>query len=69
MPAFILRGLVYKNRDVMPRLYKALVRPHLEYCEQFWAANPRKDALALERVQRTFTKMIPGMIELTCGTV
>ena len=37
---------------------------HLEYCEQLWAPYLRKDVLALERVQRRFTKMIPGMKSL-----
>ena len=46
------------------RLYKALVRPHLEYCEKFWVPYPRKDVLALERVQRRFTRMIPGIKSL-----
>eukprot|EP00061_Rhincodon_typus_P001313 g14402.t1 len=47
------------------RLYKALVRPHLEYCEQFWAPYLRKGVLALERAQRRFMRMIPGMKGLT----
>eukprot|EP00061_Rhincodon_typus_P001293 g14310.t1 len=42
-----LRGLEYKSRDVILRRYKALVSPHLEYCEQFWASYVRKDTLAL----------------------
>ena len=35
--AFMSRGLEYKSRDVLLRLYKALVSLHLEHCEQFWA--------------------------------
>ncbi|XP_072107366.1 uncharacterized protein [Mobula birostris] len=61
MLAFISRGIEYRNRDVMLRLYKVLVRPHLEYCGQFWSPYLRKDVLTLERVQRRFTRMIPGM--------
>ncbi|XP_051873382.1 RNA-directed DNA polymerase from mobile element jockey isoform X2 [Pristis pectinata] len=61
MLAFISRGIVYKSKDVLMRLYAALVRPHLEYCVQFWAPHLRKDVLTLERVQRRFTRMIPGM--------
>ena len=49
----------------MLTLYKALVRSHLEYCEQFWAPYLRRDVLALERVQRSFTRMIPGVKSLT----
>ena len=59
------RGLEYKSRDGLLRLHKALVRPHLEDCERFWALNLRKDVLALERVQRRFTRMIPGIKSLS----
>jgi len=46
----------------MLQLYKTLVQPHLEYCVQFWSPNYRKDVEALERVQRRFTRMLPGMV-------
>ena len=45
-------------------LYKALVRPILEYCCLVWSPTKISEIQAIENVQRAFTRKIYGMSEL-----
>lgn len=61
--AFIGRGIGYKSQNVIMQLCRTLGRLHLECCVQFLRApHYRKDMQALPRVQRGFTRKMPGLV-------
>ena len=61
----IRRNITYKGKKLIIPLYKAIVRPHLEYCIQAWRPYCKKDIDTLERIQRRATKMIPELRDLS----
>ena len=44
----IRRNITYKDKKLIIPLYKAIVRPHLEYCIQAWRPYHKKDIDTLE---------------------
>ena len=44
----------------MTKLYKSLVRPHLDYCSSVWRPHLQKDINLLENVQKRATRMVEG---------
>jgi hypothetical protein len=43
------RTVVFRSPEVLTRLYKSLVRPHLEYCVSAWSPHYGKDQERLEK--------------------
>ena len=71
MIGWISRNVIDRSREVMLLVYKALIRPHVEYCVQIWTPTARQGnwptILALEKVQRKFTRLIEGVGVLPYG--
>ena len=42
-------------------LYKALIRPHLEYASTVWSVIYKKDCISIENVQRRATRLLHGL--------
>jgi ribonuclease P/MRP protein subunit RPP40 len=61
----IKRNVRSRDRDVIMRLYKGIVRPLLEYGIQAWRPYKMGDIAMMERVQRRATKMIYGLWRVT----
>eukprot|EP00061_Rhincodon_typus_P017246 g45856.t1 len=61
MLAFIGQCIEDRRWKVMLQLYWALVRLLLEHCMQFWSPCYRKDVVKLEKVEKSFTRMLLGL--------
>ena len=48
----IRRTIIYKEKQLIASMYKAIVRPYLEYCIQAWRPYRKKDIDKLERIRR-----------------
>ena len=50
------------------RLYKALVRPHLDFADIIYFPTTKKNKQIVENVQRRATRLVPGFKELDYET-
>ena len=50
---------------VFINVYKGLIRPHLEFCNQAWYPRLKKNTRLIENVQRRATQMVQGLQTLS----
>jgi hypothetical protein len=58
---FVSRNFHCRDKEIIMPIYKAMIRPLVEFAVQFWSPHFRKDIDKLERIQRRITKMIPEL--------
>ena len=64
LSGMLLRNLTCRCTEILVPLFKALIRPHLEYGNAVWCPYLKKDIKRVEQIQRDFTKKIDGMSNL-----
>ena len=52
MMGLIRRSFIHLDEEMSLKLYKVLVRPHLEYVNVIWYPTKIKDITSIENVQR-----------------
>ena len=61
----IFRVFTTRNSDFLVKMYITFVRSRLEYASEIWSPFLAQDIDLIERIQKAFTKRIPGMQNLT----
>jgi hypothetical protein len=61
MLGIIRRTFTCIDKDIFTRLYKTLVRPHLEYGNCIWSPRLKRQSAEIEKVQRRATKLVHGL--------
>ena len=59
--SLIVRMFDYIEKDSFILLFKALIRPHVEYGNAIWHPFLRKDIESIEKVQKPATKLVPEL--------
>jgi len=58
MIRLIKRNFIHTDSRTFVMLYKALVRPHVEYANSIWSPYKKGDIEAIEKVQKRATKLV-----------
>jgi len=58
MIGLIKRNFIHMDSRTFVRLYKAPVRPHVEYANSIWSPYKKGDTKAIEKVLKRATKLV-----------
>jgi len=64
---FISRNFFHCTRRVKEQLYKALVKPHLQYASSAWNPGTKKNKDLLEKVHRRAARFVKGDYQRTAS--
>ena len=65
MTGIINRNFRLMGEEVFMNLYKAMIRPHLEYASVAWSPSTIRDQRRIEGVQRRAIKLVSSVTEFT----
>ena len=65
MLGIIKRSFTFRDKDTLTRLYKTLVRPHLEYANTVWHPLLKRQSISIEKVQRRATRLVKSIRHLS----
>jgi len=64
MIGLIKRNFSFIDIHIFLHLYRALIRPHLEYGQVIWSPQFKRQSKMIENVQRRATKLVPNIKNL-----
>lgn len=67
MIGIIRRTFSFLDKNTFLKLYKAFVRPHVEYANVVWSPYLKRQSQTIERVQRRATKLLKECCEKSYG--
>jgi len=65
MVGIIRRAFTFLDRDTFLKLFKAFIRPHLEYASVVWCPYLKRQSVMIEKVQRRATKLLTECHNMT----